>query len=186
MDNSTVTKQKQKKKKLKRQASKQTCGQQQASPPQLAQPEPAGSQPVVEQQAAVPDDEPLLEAHFPLPGGFTLARLNLAPNSAAGGLRTSCLVASPPCADVLDAASPLTSKRRGLESVSGAESSGTAEIPTADGLALVPLTPDDSHAPSLRRSSREHKKPKPYYAASRAEPPDKPSGSKGLMRGFFK
>jgi len=33
---------------------------------------------------------------------------------------------------------------------------------TADSLALVPLTPDDSHAPNLRRSSREHKKPKPF------------------------
>ncbi len=48
------------------------------------------------------------------------------------------------------------------------------------------LTPDDSHAHSLRRSSRKHKKPTPYYAASQAEPPDKPSTSKGLERGFLK
>ncbi len=67
-----------------------------------------------------------------------------------------------------------------------AESSGTAEAPTADTLALVPLTPDDSHAPNLRPSSGEHKKPRPYYAPSQAEPPDKPSTSKGLQRGFLK
>jgi len=72
------------------------------------------------------------------------------------------------------------------ESMSDAESSGTAEAPSADSLAMVPLTPDDSHAPSLRRSSREHKKPRPYYAGSQVEPPDKPSTSKGLQRGFLK
>ena len=64
--------------------------------------------------------------------------------------------------------------------------SGTAEAPSADSLAMVPLTPDDAHASNLRRSSREHKKPRPYYAASQAEPPDKPSTSKGLLRGFLK
>ncbi len=63
-------------------------------------------------------------------------------------------------------ASPLAGKRRGPESTSDAESSETAEAPTADSLALVPLTPDDSHAHTLRRSSREHKKPRPYYVAS--------------------
>jgi len=183
-------------KKVKRQASKQQSGQQQASPPQLTRPESAGSQPVVEQQEVVPDDEPLLEAMFPLPGGFslptvvgspaTLARLHLAPSSAAEGLGTPLPVASSPCADVHDAASPLAGKRRGPESMSDAESSGTAEAPSADSLALVPLTPDDAHASNLRRSSREHKKPRPYYAASQAEPPDKPSTSKGLQRGFLK
>ena len=69
--------------------------------------------------------------------------------------------------------------------MSNAESSGTAEASTADSLALVPLTPDDSHAPSLRRSSREIKKPRPYYEASQAEPPDKPP-TKGLQRGYLK
>jgi len=87
---------------------------------------------------------------------------------------------------VHDAASPLAGKRRGPESMSDAESSGTAEAPSADSLAMVPLTPDDAHASNLRRSSREHKKPRPYYAASQAEPPDKPSTSKGLQRGFLK
>ena len=86
----------------------------------------------------------------------TLARLHLAPSSAAESLGTPLPVASSPCADVHDAASPLAGKRRGPESMSDAESSGTAEAPFADSLALVPLTPDDSQ-PSLRRSSREHK-----------------------------
>ena len=95
-------------------------------------------------------------------------------------------VTSLACAGVPDAASPLAGKRRGPESMSDAESSGTAEAPTADSLALVPLTPDDSHGPSLRRSLREHKKPRPYYTVSPAEPPDKPSTSKGLQRGFLK
>jgi len=190
-------------KKVKRQASKQKSGQQQASPPQQqalppqqqASP-PACSQPIVEQQGVVPDDEPLLQATWPLPGGCslptvegslaTLARLHLAPSSAAEGSGTPLPVASLPCADVPDAASPLAGKRRGPESTSDAESSETAEAPTADSLALVPLTPDDSHAHSFRRSSREHKKPRPYYVASQAEPPDKPSASKGLQRGFLK
>ena len=48
------------------------------------------------------------------------------------------------------AASPLAGKRRGPESMSDAESSGTREDPTADSLDLVPLTPDDSHALSSR------------------------------------
>ena len=54
------------------------------------------------------------------------------------------------------------------------------------GLAMVPMTPGETHAFSLRRSSREHKKPKPYYAGALAEPPEKPSSGKGLQRGFFK
>ena len=58
-----------------RQASRQQSGQQQASPPQLTQPEPAGSQPVVEQQEVVPDEEPLLEAVFPLPGASACPQL---------------------------------------------------------------------------------------------------------------
>ncbi len=57
-----------------------------------------------------------------------------------------------PCADVPDAASPLAGKRRGPESTSDAESSQTAEAPTADSLVLVPLTQNDSHKHSLRRN----------------------------------
>ena len=51
---------------------------------------------------------------------------------------------------------------------------------------MVPMTPGEPHAFSLRRSSREHKKPKPYYAGALAEPPDKLSSGKGLQRGFLK
>ena len=61
-------------KKVKRQASKQRFVEQQhqAAPSQRgpAQPEIVGSQLAAEQQGAVPDDEPLLEADFPLPGSF--------------------------------------------------------------------------------------------------------------------
>ena len=181
---------------MKRQTSKQQSGQQQASPPQLTRPEPADSQPVVEQQEVVPNDEPWLEAIIPLPWGFSfptvlgspaaLARLQFAPSSTAEGLGTPLPVASSPRADMPDAASPLAGKRRGFESVSDAESCGTAEALSADILAMVPLTPDDSHAPSLRRSSREDKKPRLYFAISQAEPPDKPPISKGLQRGFLK
>ena len=109
----------------------------------------------------------------------TLARLHLAPSSPAEGVRAPLPVPFWPCAGVPYAASPLAGKRRGPESMSDAESSGTAEAPAVDSLALVPLTPDDSHALSLRRSSREHKKPRTYYAPSQAEPPEKPSTSKG-------
>ena len=70
--------------------------------------------------------------------------------------------------------------------VSGSESSEIAEAPSVDSLAMVPMTPGEPHAFSLRRSSREHKKPKPYYAGALAEPPDKLSSGKGLQRGFLK
>ena len=70
--------------------------------------------------------------------------------------------------------------------MSAAESSETAEAPSADTLAMVLLTPDDPHAPNLWQSSREHKKPRPYYAASHAEPPETPSTTEGLQRGFLK
>ena len=55
-------------KKVKRQTNKQQSGQQQAAPPQSAK--LAGSEPTVEQQGVVPDEEPLLEADFPLPGSL--------------------------------------------------------------------------------------------------------------------
>ncbi len=133
----------------------------------------------MEQQETVPDAEPLLEATWPLPGGCsslptvegssaTLARLHLALSLAAEGLRAPLPVASLPCAGVPDAASPLAGKRRGPESMSDVKSSGTGEAPAAESLALVPLTPDDSHAVGLRRSSREHKKLRPYYARSQS------------------
>ncbi|KAL3131195.1 hypothetical protein ABBQ38_000494 [Trebouxia sp. C0009 RCD-2024] len=83
-----------------------------------------------------------------------------------------------------DTTPPLTGKRRDPES--GSESSDSPEAPSADGLAIVPVTPDDGHAQGLRRSLREHKKPRPYYSAAEPQPPDKLPASKGLQRGFFK
>ncbi|DBA88495.1 TPA: hypothetical protein ACH3X2_004978 [Trebouxia sp. C0005] len=112
-------------KKVKRQASKRQSGQQHASPPQLARSEAADAQPALEQQGLVPDDEPLLTAFFPLPGGITslpivegppaaLARLHPAPSSAAKGLGSPPPVTFSPRASMPDAASPLAGKRRAL------------------------------------------------------------------------
>ncbi len=69
---------------------------------------------------------------------------------------------------------------------SPATSSDLAEAPLSDSLAIVPLTPDDDHAQGLRRSIREHKKPRPYCTGAQSEPPDKPPVGKGLQRGFLK
>ncbi len=80
-------------------------------------------------------------------------------------------------------APPLTGKRRDPES--GSESSDLPEAPSADSLAIVPVTPDDGHAQGLRRSLREHKKPRPYYSAAEPQPPDKLPAGKGLQRGFL-
>ena len=125
-------------KKVKRQTNKQQSGQQQAAPPQSAK--LAGSEPTVEQQGVVPDEEPLLEADFPLPGSLklptlmgspaALARLQPAPRSDAGGLGDATPLASSSHAGVPEAASPLAGKRRGPESVSGSESSEIAEAPS--------------------------------------------------------
>ena len=189
--------------------------------------QPTQSATALYSQGVVPDEEPLLEADFPLPGSLklptlmgspaALARLQPAPRSDAGGLGDATPLASSSHAGVPEAASPLAGKRRGPESVSGSESSEIAEAPSVDSLAMVPMTPGEPfffffffflggkdihytsammnlpgevpgepHAFSLRRSSREHKKPKPYYAGALAEPPDKLSSGKGLQRGFLK
>ena len=58
-----------------------------------------------------------------------------------------------------------------------------AEALLSDSLAIVPLTPDDDHAQSLRRSLRE---PRPCYAGAQPKPPEKPPVGKGLQRGFLK
>ena len=183
---------------VERQASKQSGQQQHVAPSQLAQPEPASSQPALEQHGAVLDEEPLLGADFPLPGHGSLKAptvIGLADVKAwrsrvlspdAEGRGASLPVASSSHTEVLDAASPLAGKRRGPESMSDAESAGVEEIANADSLAMVPLTPCDTLGHSLRRSSRDHKKPRPYYAGAQAEPPDKPSISRGLQRGFLK
>ena len=81
-------------------------------------------------------------------------------------------------ADVVASAS----KKRMLESGSDSEPPTTID---ADALALVPLTPDDDHGVGVRRSSREHKKVKPYYErTSEAQPA--PKAMKGLKAGFLK
>ena len=90
-------------KKVKRQTNKQQSGQQQAAPPQSAK--LAGSEPTVEQQGVVPDEEPLLEADFPLPGNLKLPTLMGSPAALArlptctkvrcwglGGCYTSCFL----------------------------------------------------------------------------------------------
>ena len=148
--------------KVKRQTNKQQSGQQQAAPPQSAK--LAGSEPTLEQQGVVPDEEPLLEADFPLPGSLklptlmgspaALARLQPAPRSDAGGLGDATPLASSSLAGVPEAASPLAGKRRGPESVSGSESSEIAEAPSVDSLAMVPMTPGEPHAFSLRQEQR--------------------------------
>ena len=107
-------------------------------------------------------------------------------SSGAEDRGTPLPVASSSHVEVLDTASPLAGKRRGPVSVSNVESAGVGEEASADTLAIVPLTPGDTHAHSLRRTSRDHKKPRPYYAGAQAEPSDKPSFSKGLQRGFLK
>ncbi|KAL3157062.1 hypothetical protein ABBQ38_001310 [Trebouxia sp. C0009 RCD-2024] len=83
-----------------------------------------------------------------------------------------------------DTTPPLTGKRRDPEFDS--ESSDSPKAPSADSLAIVPVTPDDGHAQGLRHSLREHKKPRPYYSAAEPQPPDKLPASKGLQRGFIK
>ena len=132
--------QKKKKRRVERQASKQQSGQQQhAAPSQLAQPELASSQPALEQHGAVPDEEPLLAADFPLPGHGRLKAptvigladvkawrsRQLSPNVEGRG--TSLPVASSSHTEVLDTASPLAGKRRGPGSVSDVESAGVGE-----------------------------------------------------------
>ena len=94
------------------------------------------------------------------------------------------LAASSSHAAALDTASPLAGKRRDPES--GSESSGVAEAPHADSLAMVPFTPDVGQAEGLRRSLREHKKPRPYYAGLEPQPPDEQPTGEGLQRGFFR
>jgi len=122
---------------------------------------------------------------IPLGPPAALARLrpNAALASDAENSRVTLAVASSSHVGVLNAAAPLTGKRRDPES--GSESSGLVEAPSADALAMVPLTPGDGQAQGLRRSLREHKKPRPYYAGAEPQPPDKRPAGKGLQRGFF-
>ena len=66
-----------------------------------------------------------------------LAQLNPTPGSAAKNLGIPLPVVSSSRAGMPDAASLLAGKRQGPESVSDAESSGVAESPCADSLAVT-------------------------------------------------
>lgn len=76
---------------------------------------------------------------------------------------------------------PLAGKKRDLESSSDSE----AAVASDSVLAIVPLTPDDDHGGGVRRSSREHKKPKPYFELASTSLPV-PKAKQGLKSGFFK
>ena len=93
----------------------------------------------------------------------------------AGDLAVDTGQASASGREVADStvAVPSAGRKRGLESQSGSDSepalAGSSEV-----LAIVPVTPDDDRGEGVRRSSREHKKPKPYYdMASAVEPVSK-------------
>ncbi len=185
---------KQKAKKQKRQANRQQAKQKQRhTPAQVPFSGPAASEPDEGLPRAMPDEEPLPEAFFDGRGGLpvllgppaALARLraDAALASDAENSGVTLAVASSSHVDVLHAAAPLTGKRRDPES--GSESSSLVEAPCADALGMVPLTPGDGQAQGLRRSLREHKKPRPYYAGAEPQPPDKQPAGKGLQRGFF-
>ena len=175
---------------VKRQASKRQSQQRR----QQQQPPPAPQHPHMEHaDPTLPDEEPLLQAFFPIGGGTPIIMgskeqtAHLFPADAATP-GSSMQDASPSVpasrAELVDTAPPLTGKRRDPES--GSDSSSVPEAPSADSLAIVPVTPDDGHAHGLRRSLREHKKPRPYYSAAETQPPDKLPASKGLQRGFLK
>ena len=79
---------------------------------------------------------------------------------------------------------PSAGKRRGPESASVLVDEPEAVV--ASSLAIVPFTPDGARGHddlALRRSSREHKKPRPYYASNGSDPPDQ-SGQR-LATGLF-
>lgn len=81
-----------------------------------------------------------------------------------------------------DAGVPSAGKKRELESGSDTEPAVACD---SDALAIVPLTPDDDHGAAVRRSSREHKKPKPYFELASASLSG-PRPKQGLKAGFLK
>jgi len=130
---------KQKAKKQKRQANRQQAKQKQRhTPAQVPFSGPAASEADVGLPRAMPDEEPLLEAFFDGRGGLpvlsgppaALARLrpDAALASDAENSGVTLAVASSSHVDVLDAAAPLTGKRRDPES--GSESSSLVEAPS--------------------------------------------------------
>ena len=77
---------------------------------------------------------------------------------------------------------PLASRKRDLDSSSD---SGPAVAGDSHALAIMPLTPDDDHGGVVRRSLREHKKPKPYFKGASSSLPVL-KARHGLKVGFFK
>ena len=78
---------------------------------------------------------------------------------------------------------PSAGRKRDLESHSGSDSE-PALASDSEALAIVPVTPDDDHGEGVRRSSREHKKPKPYYELATAVE-SVPRAKSGLKAGFL-
>ena len=60
----------------------------------------------------------------------------------------------------------------------GSDSSDSIVASPSDCLAIAPVTPDDAAGIGVRRSSRPHKKLRPYYEVSTAP-------AKGLRSGFL-
>ena len=131
MDNSPVTQKKKKKKKKAKKQKRQANGQQakqkqRHTPAQVPFSGPAASEAGVGLPRAMLDEEPLLEAFFDGRGGLpvlsgppaALARLlpDAALASDAENSGVTLAVASSSHVDVLDAAAPLTGKRRDPES----------------------------------------------------------------------
>ena len=77
---------------------------------------------------------------------------------------------------------PLAGRTRDLDSSSD---SGPAVAGDSNALAIMPLTPDDDHGGVVRRSLREHKKPKPYFEVASSSLPVL-KAKQGLKVGFFK
>ncbi|KAL3149879.1 hypothetical protein ABBQ38_013244 [Trebouxia sp. C0009 RCD-2024] len=172
---------------VKRKASKRRSQHQK----QQQRPPPAPQHPQLEHaDPTLPDEgEPLLQAVFLFGGGSPIVMrskrqtTHLHPfNAVASGSSGQGAPPSVPAsrAELVDhdTTPPLTGKRRDPEF--GSESSDSPEAPSADSLAIVPVTPSDGHAQGLRRSLREHKKPRPYYSAAEPQPPDKLPVGKGL------
>ena len=78
---------------------------------------------------------------------------------------------------------PSAGRKRDLESQSGSDSE-PALAGGSEALAIVPVTPDDDHGEGVRRSTREHKKPKPYYELAAAVG-SVPKAKTGLKAGFL-
>ncbi len=71
---------------------------------------------------------------------------------------------------------PSTGKRQDTDVAS--DSSDSVVASPSDSMATVPVTPDDAIGIGVRRSTRPHKKLKPYYEVSTAP-------AKGLRPGFL-